>query len=252
MPGTWHELEVWGEAHPVALGIGIFAVGAVIVYFMFSGGSSSGSTSSVSGQPSDAYYNAQAAIAASGNQLAAAQLGAQAQSNQLQASLTAQNQDIAGQVQLATIQGQTATTVAGLQANVANAQTAAQQDIADTASTLTAQVQQAGINAQVNLAQISANENVANTTTAANEATTLAGYNAQVSESSTQAQLAAFNALTSAQEYTASLPAASQLAAYIGGTTGGTPTVGIAPQTGGGITVATSIGALPYPAGATR
>jgi hypothetical protein len=185
---VWPKIETWAKQHPMALGVIIFVVGAISIYF-FLRPSSSATTSGAAG-PSDAYYQAQAAIAASGNQLQAAQLAAQAQGNQTSAQLQAVQDSIGGQVALAQIGAGQATTIAGLQADVAKQGISAQQETTDTASTLTAQVQNAGIAAQV---AINANNNAAvnaNTQTAANEQTTLASINAQVQTDAVQAQTA--------------------------------------------------------------
>jgi hypothetical protein len=197
MEKLWSKIEGWAKAHPMATGLIIFAVGAVLIY-LFSRGSSTAATATA-GQPSDAYYQAEAAVAASGNQLQAAQLQAQAQSTAYGDQLTAANNDIAGQVTLAQIQAQQNTTVASLQEKLGLAQTSAQESVANTASTLTAQVQQAGITAQTNIANINATAATTQAQTAANEQLGIAATNAQVAESSTQAQLAATEAGYSAQ-----------------------------------------------------
>ena len=65
----WEKIEAWGKAHPVGLGILVFVVGALVLYMLWP---SSAAQPAAAG-PSDAYYNAVASMAASGNQLATAQ-----------------------------------------------------------------------------------------------------------------------------------------------------------------------------------
>lgn len=212
MEETWHKIEAWGKAHPVALGVVIFLVGAIIIYFLIP---KSGGGTAQSG-PSDAYYNAVAQMAQSGNALQAAQLGYQAQANQTQAELTAQNNQIAGQVQLATIDSQTQTGLAQISADAQSAHDKTVQESTDLASTLTAQVQTAGISAQQNIAQINATAATQQTQIAAGEQLGIASYAAQTQEAGYQAQLAAYQALTGAQVQVAAYQhdiAAQQIAA---------------------------------------
>lgn len=146
----WGELESWGKAHPLALGLTIFAIGAVLIW-LFSRGSSATNTSTSPTQPSDAYYQAQAAVAASGNQLQAAQLSAQSQANTVNAAVTANANQIAGQVALANIASNQAVATATIGADVTNKQTAASQESTDLASTLNALVQSKQVDASVNI-----------------------------------------------------------------------------------------------------
>jgi hypothetical protein len=204
----WSKIEAWAKAHPMALGITIFVVGAILIY-LFTRGSSAPATTGT-GRPSDAYYQAQAAIAASGNQLQAAQLASQAQSNYVGAQLQAAQDQIGGQVALAQIAAGQNTSIATLQADIAKTGIGATQESTDLASSLTASVQNAGINAQV---AINAANNAAattNTTTAANEQVAIAGTNAQLQESSIQAQLAGMQAGYDTQAAIAGLQAAVQ------------------------------------------
>lgn len=201
---TWHRIEHWGEEHPVALGVGIFVVGAIIIYALIprSSGTASG--------PSDAYYNAVASMAASGNQLQAAQLSYQAQSAQLQDQLTAQQNQIAGQVQLATIDQQTQLGLATISADYQSAHDKTVQESTDLASTLTAQVQSAGILAQQNIAAINASAATQSAQIASQTQLGLASYQAQTAEASYAAQAQAYQSLIGAQSHIADLNAQTQ------------------------------------------
>jgi hypothetical protein len=186
----WEKVEAWSKEHPAALGIILFIGGALILYLLWP--SSSASTTSTG--TDDAYYNAIAAMAQSGNQLQEAQLSAQVQSNATQASLTAAQTQSAADVSVATINGQTASSVAQIQATADNYDTAANDASANFQSTLTAQTQQLNSNnalaatvnsnaAATNIAQINSNTSIQNTlnTAAAQLDSVLAQTNAAVS-----------------------------------------------------------------------
>lgn len=201
----WHKLEAWGKAHPVGLGVAIFIFGAIIIYFLIPKKQASGTSG-----PSDAYYNAVAQMAQSGNQLQAAQLGYQAQSAQLQDQLTLANNQIAGQETLATIDSQTQLGLANISATAQSAHDKTVQESTDLASTLTAQVQTAGINAQTTIANINANAATQQTQIAAGEQLGIANYAAQTQEAGYAAQLDAFKTLTGAQLQAAAYNAQTQ------------------------------------------
>lgn len=138
------------KKHPVGVGVGLFAVGAL---YIFTRGSSSADTGAQSLMPSSAEVQA-------ATQLQAAQIQAQQQSQSAVLQAGVANNQISGQVQVAQIQAATdqnytnvttggSVTIAGLQAQVA-----------DAVSTLQATVANNQIQSNVDLAQIAANEAV--------------------------------------------------------------------------------------------
>jgi len=185
MGETWHRIEDWGKAHPVALGALIFVIGALLLYMFWP----SSSAQPAQAGPSDAYYNAVAAMAQSGNQLQIAQLGAQVQSNQIQADLSAANTATAGQVSIATINGQTAVATAQIQADAQSAHDASVQQSTDLATTVGAQVATAGFATQQNIALINSTAATAQAKINADASVQNTFTNAQVQESSFAAQV---------------------------------------------------------------
>jgi hypothetical protein len=206
MEGAWHRIEAWGKAHPVMLGVLVFVIGAIILWLLIP---RSGGAAAQAG-PSDAYYNAQAAMAASGNQLAAAQLAAQAHANDTQAQLTATQTQVAGAATIAGIQAQQATDIATIQANYLTAHDKTVAASTDLASTLTAQVQGAGIAAQAHIADINASAATDAARIAATTQLGLASYQAQTAEAGYQAQLGAFSKLLDTQQTVAGYQAQTQ------------------------------------------
>jgi len=186
MAGTWERIEEWGQEHPVALGVGVFVVGAIILYALWP---SSAAQPAAAAGPSDAYYNAIAAMAQSGNSLQAAQLQAQQAAGATQAQLTAVQTQVAGQTAVATINAQTTQAVAQIQADQADYNTRATQESADLASTLTAQTQQAGLATQQNIAGINATAATTQAQIAATTSTTNTATNAAAQEAGYLAQL---------------------------------------------------------------
>jgi hypothetical protein len=92
--------ELW-QKHPYAVAGGVFVIGAIVIYYYF-GGSSAGSSGNAAG-----YYAAQAAAVTSGNQLAAAQLGAAVQSNAIQGEVQVEQSKDAAAIALGQIAGNT-------------------------------------------------------------------------------------------------------------------------------------------------
>jgi hypothetical protein len=72
MSGEFGKVTEWAGEHPVMLGVGIFAIGGIIIILMNSGSSSSASASAGSGMAS--FYAAQSAQQASNNTVALAQV----------------------------------------------------------------------------------------------------------------------------------------------------------------------------------
>lgn len=209
---VWAEVEGWGKAHPVGLGVAIFVGGAIILYLFWP---SSAAQPAATG-PSDAYYNAVASMAASGNQLQIAQLQAQQDANATQAAVTTANNQIAGQVSVATINGQTATSVAAIQATQDNYDVAQQAATAQLASTLNAQIQTAGYNTAQNIAAINAGAATTQAQINANAYITNSNNQATVAESSIAAQNYQAGLGAEVQRYQAyNTIASSQLAASL-------------------------------------
>jgi hypothetical protein len=210
MAVNWHSIEEWGAKHPVALGIGVFVIGAIVIYLIFPKSTPAPANTG----PSDAYYQAQAAAITSGNQLSEAQLSAQQHANDTAAALAATQTQIAGNVSIASIQAATADTVTQLQTDAATSIANRQAASTDLASTLAASVAGARVAADQNIAglnaaaatsqaQIAANDHIATTALQGQTAQFLAQTSAAAATS--QAQIAAGEniATTSLQGQTA-------------------------------------------------
>lgn len=141
----FHKVEGWGKAHPVALGLGVFVLGLLVLWLLWP--SSPAPVAQQSG-PSDAYYAAAAQAAQSGNALQAANLQAQAEAGKTAAELQAALGQQATDLQIADLGNKTSLAITGINAETDRSRIAATAQSTDLASTLTAQVQGAGIEAQ--------------------------------------------------------------------------------------------------------
>lgn len=143
MNGIWEKIK----AHPLLIGVGLVA--AFVLYKMLSGGG--GTAATAQGTGSDV---------ASATALQQAQLQAGAAAGQTQAAVQANQDTIAGQIELAKIQAAFAGTHDSLAANIATQQINANQQTTALVSTLGAAVQTSAINADVAKATVTANSQV--------------------------------------------------------------------------------------------
>lgn len=148
---SFHNVGDWVKKHPYATGIGIFAVGAVIIYESMSGSTAASVPSAAQGTGgTGGTGGALYAQELSAEMQAAAQQNAQnASLTALQDQLSAANNSINGAVSVAALNDQSNLGIASLDAGVSNASIAAQQT-----------VDLAGItsNTKINLASVGASE----------------------------------------------------------------------------------------------
>jgi hypothetical protein len=182
----WHKIEAWAREHPAMLGIGIFIVGAIIVY-LFARGSSAPAPQQ--GQDLSAYYGAQAAAAQAGNAFQSQQVAAQAAVSQAQLALQAVHERVAGDIALGTIDSQTQLGVAGLQAGVMTGQTAADLQLGTLQSTLSANMVQAGYDRDIQAATLQYGAATEQARIASATALGTAAYGAQTAEAGFLAQV---------------------------------------------------------------
>ena len=164
MGESWQKIKQFAEEHPFALGVIIFIGGAVIVYFLFRGGSAP----ATSGTNDSGYYNALAAATQSGNQLQATQAALQAHSADVQAGLMGQQDTNATQLAITKVNNDAAVSIATQQITEQGHVADLTAQTAQLESTLAAQVAQGNNNTQIQLAQIGANTANLNITTAGN------------------------------------------------------------------------------------
>lgn len=164
MGESWQKIKAFAEEHPFALGVIIFIGGAVIVYFLFRGGSAPAST----GANNAGYYNALAAATESGNQLQATQAALQAHSADVQAGLLGQQDTNATQLAITKANNDAAVTIASQQITEQSHVADLSAQTAQLESTLAAQVAASNNNTQVQIAQLGAGTADLNITTAGN------------------------------------------------------------------------------------
>lgn len=148
----WHKVERWGSEHPVMLGIGIFVIGAVLLY-LFVGGSKA-APAPVQQDLTGSYLTAQAQATQAGNNNAAAQAYLQAQTTVSKDQLTASQGHDAAQVTVADLAKQTYLGIAGIQASTDQLAIGTQGQVDMLGSTLAARTAQAGYDADVQKAII--------------------------------------------------------------------------------------------------
>lgn len=163
------EIKEIAEKHPLGTGVAVFAGGLLLLYLLgYLGGGSSSSSSNTSG--ASAFYQAEAAQTASGNQLQAVQAQAKAAVAINQQNANAYTAAQQAWANTSGLQSTNATHAAIVQSNnnVLNTQTAA--GVADTQAKYAAQTAQAQANEAVSLGQQStqlqlaqSNNNVINT-----------------------------------------------------------------------------------------
>lgn len=210
----WHKLEHWGSQHPVLLGLGIFIVGAIILWMLIpsrSPAAQGGTTIAQPMGPSDAYYQYQASLAASGNALQIATLETQAASDIAGKQLVAKQTEVAGNISIADLLAQRDVSVTSLEQSGATSRTqiegatagylagleqsglTSRQQIAassmDYQSTLAARVASENIAAQQTIAGISAGAATTQAQIAAGAYLGGRAYDAQINNSTLQAQL---------------------------------------------------------------
>lgn len=187
----WHQIEHWGSQHPVLLGLGIFIVGAIVLFIFLprKPAPESGAILAQPQGPSDAYYGYQASLAEQGNRLAIATLETQAASDIAGKELTGLQTKIAGDVTIAGMQYQTIGHVAELQQAADLSQIAASAHSQDLASTLSAQVAQGAFDRDINLASINAAAVTEQARIGSSTALGIANYQAQIANSTIAAQL---------------------------------------------------------------
>lgn len=168
----------WIKSHPLLFGAGLVA--AFVLWRVIS--SSGGTAATAQGAGSDV---------ASATALQQAQLQAGAVAGQTQAAVQANQDTIAGQIELAKIQAAFAGTHDALAANIATQQINANQQTTALVSTLTAGVQTSAINADVAKTTVAANSQVQMQQILATALTQQSHDLATVTTSGYQAQLAA-------------------------------------------------------------
>src|SRR4051812_48043431 len=98
---TWHKIERWGSEHPVLLGLGIFIVGALLLWMFLPAGKQQEAAAPDSG----AYLSSlQADAARAGNTLAAYQAAAKADMYKADQELAGTQATITGYVDIAKLQ----------------------------------------------------------------------------------------------------------------------------------------------------
>lgn len=208
---TVGKITAWAKDHPAALGIGVFVLGLIVLYLLWP--RAPAAAAQTRDTSLDSYYTAAGQAAAAGNQLQAANLAAQADSNKTAAELQSALDQHATDLQIATLVNNTSLQQTGITAETDRARIAATATSADLASTLTAQVQGAGVEAQRQIGLYS----IAGATEQAQIAAqaTISGqyYDAQKANSAYNAQIAGYDYANR----TAEAGYASQTAGYMYG-----------------------------------